>query len=195
MNSTPRLLLASNSPRRRQLLSDAGYSFDVEVIPVVEDYPVGIELNQIAKYLAVKKNKAYREKFTNYLIVTADTTVICDKQLLEKAGNSEEAIEMLLKLSGRTHIVTTGVCLFYHEKEYAFDVDSQVTFAPLALAEIQHYVSLFHPFDKAGAYGIQEWIGLIGVKEIHGSFYNIMGLPIHELYQALKNQYDINPFQ
>lgn len=194
MNSKPRLLLASNSPRRRQLLSDAGYVFDTEVLPVAEDFPAAIELTKIAQYLAVKKNKAYREKFTNHLIVTADTTVVCNEQLLEKAENSVEAIEMLGKLSGNTHSVVTGVCLFYNEREVTFEVVSQVKFAQLTPSEIQYYVSRFQPFDKAGAYGIQEWIGLIGVKEIHGSFYNIMGLPIHELYQALRIHYGIDPF-
>lgn len=180
------VILASNSPRRKELLSGLGIDFEVRVIPNIdESYPKELELKKVPCYIAKKKADAYHVK-DNELIITADTVVILHNSILEKPADRDDAIQMLQKLSSQTHEVITGVVISTSEKQIAFSVQSTVDFAELTDEEITYYVDTFQPFDKAGAYGIQEWIGYIGVKGINGSFYNVMGLPILRLYQELK---------
>lgn len=183
------VILASNSPRRKELLSGLGIDFEVRVIPHIdESYPKELELKKVPCYIAKKKADAYHAK-DNELIITADTVVILHNSILEKPADRNHAIQMLQKLSGQIHDVITGVVISTSEKQIAFSVQSTVDFAELTNEEITYYVDTFRPFDKAGAYGIQEWIGYIGVKGINGSFYNVMGLPIQRLYQELKKSF------
>ena len=180
------IILASNSPRRKELLKGLGIDFEVRVIPDIdESYPAGIPPDEVPCYIARKKSKAYNIK-NNELIITADTVVILDNVIIEKPDDREDAIQMLHKLSGQSHQVITGVVISTLDKNISFSVKSTVSFAILTDQEITYYVDTFQPYDKAGAYGIQEWIGYIGVQEINGSFYNVMGLPVQKLYQELK---------
>jgi len=180
------VILASNSPRRKELLSGLGIDFEVRVIPHIdESYPRDLEPKEVPSYIAQKKADTYQIN-VNELIITADTVVILDNAILEKPIDRNDAVNMLQKLSGRTHEVITGVVISTSNKQIPFSVQSTVDFAVLTNEEIIHYVDTFHPYDKAGAYGIQEWIGYIGVKGINGSFYNVMGLPVQRLYQELK---------
>lgn len=185
MNLRHPLILASNSPRRHQLLTDAGFAFEVYTKPVDEDYPSGLPTDTIAEYLSEKKNKVYHEDQPDRLILTADTTVILDDRLLEKPADMEEATEMLEKLSGRTHEVVTGVSIGINGSTSSFHSTTKVHFRELLAWEIQFYVEEFKPLDKAGAYGIQEWIGQVGITSIEGSYFNVVGLPIDKVYQAL----------
>ena len=186
MLSDYHIILASNSPRRKELLSGLGIHFEVRVIPGIdESYPSTLMPSDVPCYIAQKKADAYPIK-DNELIITADTVVILDHKILEKPVDREDAINMLRQLSGQTHEVVTGVMISTQERQTSFSVSSTVRFATLTDEEITHYVDSFHPYDKAGAYGIQEWIGYIGVQEINGSFYNVMGLPVQRLYQELK---------
>ena len=186
-----RIILGSNSPRRKELLSGLDLDFEVEVISDIdESYPSNLISEEIPVYVACKKAKAYQEKMTdNELLITADTIVMIYGQpdrCLGKPANREEAIRTLCELSGHVHEVITGVCLTSKEKTVSFSVSSAVSLAELEQDEIIYYVDNYHPFDKAGSYGIQEWIGYIGVEAINGSFYNVMGLPVQRLYQELK---------
>jgi len=182
------IVLASNSPRRKELLSGLGIPFEVRIIPNIdESFPYDMPPAEIPCYIARKKADAYCMAIKeNELIITADTVVILDGQIIEKPTDRDDAIRMLHLLSGRTHEVITSVVLTTLEKKVEFAVHSTVDFAVLEDEEIIHYVDTFHPFDKAGAYGIQEWIGYIGVQGIQGSFYNVMGLPVQRLYRELK---------
>lgn len=180
------VILASNSPRRKELLSGLGIDFEVRVIPHIDEtYPEGLNPKEVPGYIAKKKADAYFAK-ENELIITADTIVILNDSILEKPTDRNNAIQMLQKLSGRKHDVITGVVVSTFNKQISFSVQSAVDFAVLTDEEITYYVDTFHPFDKAGSYGIQEWIGYIGVQGIYGSFYNVMGLPVQRLYQELK---------
>ncbi|MDR2042560.1 MAG: Maf-like protein [Tannerella sp.] len=183
-----RIVLASRSPRRRELLSGLGLDFEVRVIPGIdESYPAGLPPAEIPCAIARKKAEAYRPDMKeDELIITADTVVILDNGILGKPRDREEALGMLHRLAGRTHEVVTGVVLADCHRQSAFSVISEVDFAPLRDEEIRYYVDTFHPYDKAGAYGIQEWIGYIGVQGIRGSFYNVMGLPVQQLYRELE---------
>ncbi|MDR0835633.1 MAG: Maf-like protein [Tannerella sp.] len=183
-----KLILASNSPRRRELLKGLDINFDVRVIDGIEEtHPVEIPLQEIPCYLANLKANAYMKSMRDdELIITADTVVIVDDKILEKPENRPEAIEMLKTLSGRKHTVITAVVLTAKEKQKTFSVASTVAFDTLSEDEIVYYVDKYHPFDKAGAYGIQEWIGYIGVLGVEGSFYNVMGLPVQRLYRELQ---------
>lgn len=185
MNLSHPLILASNSPRRYQLLRDAGFTFEVHTKPVDEDYPAALPANDIAVYLSEKKNSVYHSDFPNHLILTADTTVILDETLMEKPANEAEASSMLNHLSGRTHEVITGVTLGMNGSTFSFQSSTRVHFRPLLDWEIQHYIEEYKPFDKAGAYGIQEWIGQIGITSIEGSYFNVVGLPVDKVYEAL----------
>ncbi|MDR1336772.1 MAG: Maf-like protein [Tannerella sp.] len=187
-DSTRRIILASHSPRRRELLSGLGIDFEVRVIPGIdESYPDGLPPAEIPCYIARKKADAYRTDMKeNELIITADTVVILDNGILEKPRDRDDAIRMLHRLAGRTHEVVTGVVISTGDRQSAFSVTSAVDFAALTDEEIRYYVDTFQPYDKAGAYGIQEWIGYIGVQGIRGSFYNVMGLPVQRLYRELK---------
>jgi septum formation protein len=184
-----KLLLASASPRRKELLAMLGVEFDICLgKDVDESYPVDIETDEIAKYLAQKKADAYVDGLgDNEIVITADTIVVNDGKVLGKPANEVEAKTMLRSLSGRKHKVITGVAVTSTQKRVSFSVETEVEFAELGADEIDEYVSVFKPLDKAGAYGIQEWIGCIGVKNINGSYYNVMGLPLHRLYTELKH--------
>ena len=182
------IILGSNSPRRRELLAGLDLDFEVKVIPGLEEhYPPTLQPEEIPVFLARQKAEAYIPTLSDKtLLITADTIVWNQNKVIGKPKDREDAIQMLQSLSGHEHHVVTGVCLTTTEKQKAFSVVSTVKFAALTDEEISYYVDKYHPFDKAGAYGIQEWIGYIGVESINGSFYNVMGLPIQRLYQELK---------
>ncbi|MDR2469675.1 MAG: Maf-like protein [Tannerella sp.] len=183
-----RMVLASASPRRRELLSGLGIDFEVRVMSGVdESYPADLPAVDVPEYLARKKAAAYAlDMRRDELIITADTVVVLDGEILEKPLDRDDAVRMLKLLSGRVHEVVTGVALTASVRQTAFSTISKVTFGTLTDEEISYYVDTFHPYDKAGAYGIQEWIGYVAVKGIQGSFYNVMGLPVQRLYQELK---------
>ena len=183
-----RIILASNSPRRKELLAGLGISFDVLTIPGIdESYPDTLVGGDIPVYLAKKKSEAYNDILRdNLLVITADTIVWHNGKVLGKPKDRRVAIEMLTELSGDSHIVYTGVCVRTKDKEVSFFTESEVFFDELTSSEIEYYVDNYKPYDKAGSYGIQEWIGYVGVKRIEGSYFNIMGLPIQRLYKELK---------
>lgn len=183
------LILASNSPRRQELLKGVGVEFVVKTkADIDESYPDSLEAKEVAKYVTRKKADAYLEELNeNDLIITADTIVILDNKVLGKPRNKEEAVAMLGRLSGSKHQVITAVCLLTKDKKVIFDDCTEVEFEELTSEEILSYIELYNPLDKAGAYGIQEWIGYIGVVGLNGSYFNVMGLPVHRLYRELKN--------
>ncbi len=180
-----RLILASKSPRRQQILKDAGFNFKVEAKSVDESYPVELAPEEVPAFLAQKKANAYSQLEDGALLITADTVVILNNTILEKPKSKREAIDMLQQLSGKTHTVITGVCLKTNHSICTFSDQTLVTFKELTIEEIEHYVGTYQPFDKAGAYGVQEFIGMIGVTKMEGSFYNVMGLPVHLVYEQL----------
>ena len=180
------LILSSNSPRRKELLAGLDIPFEVRVIEDIdESYPDSLPTGEIAEYIAQKKAAAY-EVGNDEVLITADTIVVLDDQILGKPADAEEAKQMLRSLSGKTHHVITGVCLKSRDQQHHFSVISEVTFKTLAEEEINYYVENYKPFDKAGAYGIQEWIGYIGVTGLSGSYFNVMGLPVQRIYEELK---------
>ena len=185
---TFKIILASNSPRRKELLSGLDVDFEVRVLAGIdESYPASLPTMQIAEYISKKKAAAYREIMAvDELVITADTVVILGDEVMGKPKDDAEACHMLRELSGQTHQVITGVTLTTMERQISFSVKTDVTFKELTNEEIHYYVEKYHPMDKAGAYGIQEWIGHIGVTGLSGSFYNVMGLPIQRIYEALK---------
>ncbi|MDE5788670.1 MAG: Maf-like protein [Bacteroidaceae bacterium] len=187
--STYNIVLASGSPRRKELLAGLGLQFEVRLLPGIdESYPEGLTGEEIAQTISRKKAEAYRPTLqTDELILTADTIVYLDGQVLGKPSDAEDARRMLRLLSGRTHEVITGVTLLTRDKTHTFSSVSKVKFADITDREIDYYVDNYHPLDKAGAYGIQEWIGYIAVERIEGSYFNVMGLPVQRLYQELKN--------
>ncbi len=182
------IVLASNSPRRKELLSGLGIDYEVRTLSGVdESYPDTLAGGEIPEYIACKKADAYRESMKpEELLITADTIVWQESRVLGKPRDKQDAIEMLRMLSGKKHQVFTGVCLTTLNWKKTFVVSSDVTFDTLSDEEIEFYVEHYQPMDKAGAYGIQEWIGYIGVQSINGSFYNVMGLPVQKLYKELK---------
>lgn len=180
------LVLASGSPRRKQLLTDAGFTFTIETRPTDEAFPDTMPPNDVAEFLARQKAAEFQHDSGNRLILTADTVVILDNQILNKPADADEAHQMLRSLSARSHRVRTGVCILAPGQLISFTDEATVTFAELTDAEIAYYIQTCKPFDKAGAYGAQDLIGLVGVERIEGSFYTVMGLPTHRLYQALK---------
>lgn len=184
-----KIILASGSPRRRELLAGLGMPFEVVVLPDVdESYPDTVKADDVPEYLAQKKAEAYTSLLTEdgKLVITADTVVILDGRIFGKPQNAEEAIQMLRTLSGKTHHVITGVCLMTRGQKHHFSVRTEVTFKALAECEIDYYIDTYRPFDKAGAYGIQEWIGYIGCTGLKGSYYNVMGLPVQRIYEELE---------
>lgn len=183
------ILLASNSPRRRELLAGLGVKYRVTSLPDVdESYPLSLQGEEIPLYISQLKADAYRSQMKpNTLLITADTIVWLDGKVYGKPHDEAEACEMLRALSGRTHTVITGVTLTSACRRKSFAVSTEVTFAALTDEEIGYYVSHYRPLDKAGAYGVQEWIGYIGVTGMNGSYYNVMGLPIQRLYTELKD--------
>jgi len=187
MNFTRALILASKSPRRQQLLKEAGYGFGIKTIDVEETYPDHLLIADVPSYLASKKAKALLPEINQEIVIASDTIVVCDEQVLGKPKDHQEASKMLQLLSGRTHQVITGVCLLSKEKEITFSDTTAVTFKNLTQDEIDYYIANYQPFDKAGSYGIQEWIGMIGITNISGSYFTVMGLPVHRLYEELDN--------
>jgi len=181
------IVLASASPRRSQLLEELGVEFKVLVRPVEENYPPELQGEDIAMHLSSIKANAFEEDFfnENTLLITADTIVCLQGEVLGKPKNREEAVATLKQLSGKKHQVITGVSIRTLRKEVNFGVNTDVYFKDLHEDEIHHYVDQYKPYDKAGAYGIQEWIGYIGIERIDGSFYNVMGLPVLRLYEEL----------
>ena len=182
-----RLVLASQSPRRQQLLEEAGLSFEVRTREVDEVWPPGLQREAVATYLAKLKASAFNDLAADELLITADTIVCLDDSVLNKPQDRAEAIGMISRLSGRSHTVFTGVCLKTTAKERAFAVATTVHFRNMQEEEIAHYVDTFKPYDKAGSYGIQEWIGKVGITHIEGDYFNVMGLPVSALWQALKD--------
>lgn len=182
------ILLASKSPRRKQLLAGMGIDFETISKDTEEDFDDTMNPEEIARLLSQKKSEAFAENElpTNYLLITADTIVVLEQTILNKANDDQEAAKMLQLLSGKTHRVITGITLRSRDKTHSFSEQSEVVFDTLSHEDIAWYIQHYQPFDKAGAYGIQEWIGYIGIKKINGSFYNVMGLPTHRLYEALK---------
>jgi septum formation protein len=181
------IILASNSPRRRELLSGLDLEYEVKVLPDIEEgYPEGLSMEEIPRYIAAEKAAAYKDIIAdNDLIITADTVVVLGDEVLGKPTDLDDARRMLRELSGKTHQVITGVYLMTKEKERGFSVVTDVTFKELSDEEIDYYVEKYRPLDKAGAYGIQEWIGYIGVTGLNGSYFNVMGLPVQRIYNEL----------
>ena len=186
--SNLRIILASQSPRRAQLLSAAGIPFIVRTRPIEEIFPAGMPTGEVAEFLAREKARAaagFLEEERD-VILAADSIVLLGEVIFGKPSDREEAIHILRRLSGRTHRVITGVCLLSREKERVFSGITDVTFEKLSLPEIEYYVDHYRPYDKAGAYAIQEWIGMVGISRIEGTFTNVMGLPVDLLYEELK---------
>jgi len=181
------LVLASASPRRQYLLKELGLDFEILTTYVKEEYPAGLAPMEIATYLADLKAASFDTARMNpkTILIAADTIVVLGDEILGKPANHDEAVIMLKKLSGKKHDVITAVCLKSRKKKKTFHVQSSVYFKELSLEEIEYYIRNFQPFDKAGGYGVQEWIGYIGISKIEGSFFNIMGLPVKELYEEL----------
>jgi septum formation protein len=183
-----RVILASQSPRRQQLLRELGLEFRTELRPIDEAIPPGITASEAAAYLAGRKADEFAGALApDELVVTADTVVVSAGQALGKPTDATEARQMLRGLSGRTHQVVTGVCLLTQARKWVAHDTTLVTFRDLTPAEIDYYVAQYQPYDKAGAYGIQEWIGMVGIERIEGSYFNVMGLPLHRLYQMLQD--------
>lgn len=182
------IVLASNSPRRKELLQRMGVNFKVRTLfGIDESYPDSLRGEDIVCYISRNKAKAYQSSMApNELLITADTIVYVDGEVMGKPKNAEQAKEMLHKLSGKTHQVITGVTIATAKRTENFGVTSQVKFTNITDEEINFYVDNYLPFDKAGAYGIQEWIGIVAVEEIKGSYFNVVGLPVQRLYQKLK---------
>ena len=183
-----KLVLASNSPRRRELLAGLGVDFEVRVLDGIdESYPDDLKATETAEYIAQKKAAAYRTTIADdELVITADTVVIVGDEVLGKPHDEADAARMLRMLSGRTHQVMTGVCLVTQQQTVHFAVTTDVTFKQLTEAEISYYIQKYKPLDKAGAYGIQEWIGYIGCTGLNGSYYNVMGLPVQRIYTEVE---------
>ena len=196
MSSTPfstklsnELILGSASPRRKQLLRDAGFEFQVRVVPFDEVFPNEMNPEDVAAFLAKGKNERHRKSVTTQIVLTADTVVIHENKILGKPESPEEAIQTLKLLSSDTHLVVTGVCISDSQKSVSFSSKTEVKFRELTDEEIEFYVTNFHPKDKAGSYAIQEWIGLIGVEWIKGDYYNVVGLPIVKVYETLLKEF------
>ena len=183
-----KIILASNSPRRKELLAGIDVQFEVRVIQDIdESYPADLPTKDIAEYISHKKAAVYQQQMApDELIITADTIVVLGNEVMGKPHDEADARRMLGELSGRTHQVITGVTLTTIQKQISFSVETDVTFKQLSDSEIDYYVSHYKPFDKAGAYGIQEWIGHIGVTGLQGSYFNVMGLPVQRIYEALR---------
>lgn len=183
-----RVILGSNSPRRRELLADLGVQFEVMVMKDVdESYPADLPTEMISQYISDRKADAYAGVIVdNEMVITSDTIVVLEGKVYGKPADAEDACRMLAELSGKIHQVITGVTITTKQRRSSFHVVSDVEFAQLSTDEIEYYVEKYKPLDKAGAYGIQEWIGSIGVRNISGSFYNVIGLPVQRLYAELK---------
>ncbi|MEO8884687.1 MAG: Maf family nucleotide pyrophosphatase [Mucilaginibacter sp.] len=185
MNNIPKIILASKSPRRQELLTLMDLDFRIVLKEVDESYPDDLAPEEIALYIAQKKATAFDETVTDEIVLTADTIVSIEGHILGKPETEEHAVEMLQILSGKTHQVITGVCLLYKHQYHSFYEVSEVTFRQISETEIRHYISKYKPMDKAGSYGIQEWVGVTGIKKINGSYTNVVGLPTERLYSEL----------
>jgi len=170
-------------------MKEAGFEFTVEKPDVEEDFPAELPVELVAKYLAEKKAEYFRMNMKNEIVITADTVVILKGLIMNKPADRNEAITMLSALSGNTHQVMTGVSIISKEREINFDDTTEVTFQSLTKEEIEYYVDHYKPYDKAGAYGAQDWIGMVAIQKIKGSYFNVMGLPIHLVYQHLHKDF------
>jgi len=187
-SNLPKILLASQSPRRKEILTMAGFHFEVVSIQADEDFPRELKKHEICEYLSLHKSQHYTHNIPqNQLLVTADTIVWVDDEVLNKPANSEESQEMLRKLSGKVHTVYTGVTIRNANNTHTFHDATEVEFYPLTDEEINLYIQNCRPFDKAGSYGIQDWMGTVGVKGIQGCFYNVMGFPSAKFYRELQS--------
>jgi len=181
-----KIILGSKSPRRKELLEGLGLTFETRTKEVEETFSTEIDQHKVAEFLANKKANAFTNELTKKdIIITSDTIVLCDGEILGKPNDSKDAFEMLTKLSGKSHQVITGVCLKSIEKTITFSDTTKVWFKPLTSDEINFYIKAYRPFDKAGSYGIQEWIGYVGIEKIEGTYFNVMGLPVNLLYKRL----------
>jgi len=182
-----RLILASRSPRRQQLLRELGINFDVVIKEYEEIFPEGLTGEEIARYVAYEKAASFKDEISdNEIVIAADTIVWCNNKVLGKPQDRDDAIRILKEISGNTHEVITGVSLRSDTKELTFSESTKVTFEVLTKEEIIYYIDQFKPYDKAGAYGIQEWIGIIACSHIDGSYFNVVGLPVQRLYKELQ---------
>lgn len=183
------IVLVSQSPRRRELLKGLEFEFKCTSVDTDESFPASLKDGEIPMYIAEQKADAYLPQMAdNTLAITADTVVLINGSVLGKPKSRQEAIDMLHTLSGNAHQVITGVCIFTKGKRKTFSVLTDVQFTTLTDAEIEHYIDTYKPFDKAGSYGVQEWIGYVGIEKITGSYFNVMGLPVQRLYKEL-NQF------
>ena len=191
MKTDYQLILASASPRRKELLAGLNIPFEVRLIDGIDEtYPPELPTDEVPLYISQKKAAAYKANISPHTIVlTADTVVVCNEQILGKPIDEADARRMLQMLSGTTHRVITGVTLLVEGNSKSFSVATNVSFKPLSATEIDYYIRTFKPFDKAGAYGIQEWIGYIGVTAINGSYFNVMGLPVQRIYEELRTYF------
>ena len=187
-----KLILGSNSPRRKEILNELGFDYSIRASDIDETISENIPVKEVAEHLAILKNKAI-EKASNEVVLSADTVVIIDNEILGKPKDASEAIAMLRRLSGRNHEVITGVCIMSNQRTVSFSVNTKISFHKLSDEQISNYVSKFNPVDKAGAYGIQEWIGHVAIKEIQGSYLNVVGLPADRVYFELVNNFGIRP--
>ena len=185
LNSKLPIYLASKSPRRQMILTEAGIDFTVKPVEILEDHFINLPVDEVAQHIAEQKAKQFPYLKENEIVIAADTTVIINDTILGKPTDAKEAEQMLSSLSGKSHHVTTGVCVKDRHQVDSFSDTTLVHFKTLTDKEIDYYIKNFEPFDKAGAYGIQEWIGMIGVPKIEGSYFTVMGLPIHKLYSVL----------
>jgi len=181
------IILASRSPRRQQLLHELGLKFDVVIKDYEETYPEGLDGDEIARYIAYEKAASFKNQLSaNDIVIAADTIVWCNKKVLGKPLDQEDAIAILKEISGNTHEVITGVSIRSHSREITFSESTKVTFEVFTDEEIAYYTANYKPYDKAGAYGIQEWIGIIACSHIDGSYFNVVGLPVQRLYKELQ---------
>lgn len=186
-----KIVLASHSPRRQELLKGLGVDFSVNVINGIdESFPASMPKEEVAEHLAVKKREAYTVG-EDELLITADTIVVVDDEILGKPKDADDARRMLHTISGRVHKVVTGVCLATTTESRSFSVTTEVKFRQLRDSEIDYYIERYKPFDKAGAYGIQEWIGYVGVEGIRGSYYNVMGFPVQRVYEEMTRHFGL----
>lgn len=187
MKQLPKVRLASKSPRRHALLKLAHIEYEVALLDVDESYPADMPIAEVPEYLARIKARAAAPLFPNEIVLAADCVVIHNDQILGKPQSAQDAIATITQLAGSRHSVVTGVCLKQGQQEIAFSDSTLVELETMSLAEIEWYVSNYEPFDKAGSYGIQDWIGHCKVRRIEGSYNNVMGLPTHKVYQALRD--------
>lgn len=185
-----KIILGSKSPRRQQLIHELGFEVEVRIKEFDEIYPDDLEIFKVPEFLAKLKSEPLTPSLQpGELLVTSDTVVLFDYKILGKPKDEEDAFQMIRELSENKHTVVSGVCLTTKEKQISFSTETDVFFSELTDEEIRYYIERFKPFDKAGSYGIQEWIGYIGIDHIHGCYYNVMGLPLHDLYQTIKKEF------